>query len=414
MALRLVDLSLFRQVPHSVKPWVYNSESWRLSRDSGLQFEHHSHLAFLEDFTDQLTLGGAGAVYKWVHVVSPHGPLVTSPDCSFSGGVIDYTRENFVNQSRCTLRAVGRFLDRLEKLGVYESSLILIHGDHGGSVPFLMRSADGKSVESTELGLRYPGAPLPLVLVKPAGAAGPLLTSNRPVQLLDVAATVCDGLGLDHPFAGLSMFEERPKNLERRYYSSRALKHDAVVKDYFDEVVVYTSRGSVYDEAAWSRGESVANTFRQRVLEADYRWGSVIEFGRNGNSRPYQGTGWARPTRSTTSSSLARSTLVMNLAPTTRAVELAAAVRAHLPPQGSGTQNVIVSVAGHEAGRWTISQAGFQQVKVIIPAEYLVSDGPTEIEFRFPDAVRVVRPGERVHGRMDAMAFRSITLREID
>lgn len=411
-ALRLLDLSLFRQVPHSAKPWVYNSESWRLSRDSGLQFEHHSHLAFLKDLTGQLVLGGTGAVYKWLHVVSPHGPLVTSADCSFSGAVIDYTRANFVNQSRCTLLGVSGFLDRLEELGVYDSSLILIHGDHGGSVPFRLRNAAGEAIESTELGLRYPGAPVPLVLVKPVGATGPLRTSERPVQLLDVAATVIDQLGLDHAFPGLSMFDGGPRSLERHYYSSRAFRHDAVVKDYFDEVVVYTSRGSVYDETAWTRGATVVNSFRERVVDSAYRWNSTIEFGREGNSRPYQGTGWARPTQSSTSSSLERSLLTINFAPTARAIELVATVRAHLPKGVPGIQNVLVSVGGREAGRWKISRRGFHQESMLIPADHLVSDGPTEIEFRFPDAVRTVRPGERVHGRMEAMAFRSIAFRE--
>ncbi len=413
-ALRLVDLSLFRQMPHSVKPWVYNSESWRLSDDSGLQFEHHSHLAFLNDLTDQLALGGAGAVYKWLHLITPHGPLATGADCSFPGAAIGYTRENFINQSRCTLVEVRGFLQRLKELGVYESSLILIHGDHGGSVPFLMRTAEGRSVESTELGLRYPGAPLPLVLVKPAGAAGPLRRSDRPVQLPDIAATVCEQLALDHPFPGVSMFEEPPMDLERHYYSCRSRRHDAVVKDYFDEVVVYTSRGSVYDEASWTRGESVVNSFRGRVLDSDYAWNSIIEFGRGGNSRPYQGTGWARPSRSSTLSSLERSTLLVNFAPTTGSIELAASVRARFPAGKSGTQTVIVSVAGREAGRWRVSGGGFHEEIVTIPAASLASHGPTEIDFRFPDAMRIVKPGRRGPGRKVAVAFRSIAFREIE
>lgn len=63
-----------------------------------------------------------------------------SPDTSGSLGILNTpdTRRryyaSYLEQLRCTRRAVQEFLEDLQKIGVYEDAMIIIHGDHGSRI----------------------------------------------------------------------------------------------------------------------------------------------------------------------------------------------------------------------------------------------------------------------------------------
>jgi len=78
----MLDLSLFRCAPHFVKGAIYNQQAWWVSSAildlSGLVHKHFSGNEFLSHFTEKSSLGRDGAVYKYIHLITPHPPLVVA------------------------------------------------------------------------------------------------------------------------------------------------------------------------------------------------------------------------------------------------------------------------------------------------------------------------------------------------
>lgn len=86
---------------------------------------------------------------------------------------------------------VGRSLDRLKVMGVYDSSLIVVVGDHGHFLS-AMAGNDAPDFASHEKGLvyRWAGMYNPAMLIKRPGAKGPMRFSAAPLALQDVRAII--------------------------------------------------------------------------------------------------------------------------------------------------------------------------------------------------------------------------------
>ena len=127
-----------------------------------------------------MQVGGEAPVYTFMHLVTPHPPLVTEEDCAYASQPRADTQEGYTAQARCALAAVGSLLGRLRELDLYDSSAIVVTSDHGWDV---LSPADHPL-----RGIHTPAGPLdriatdaaPLLLVKPAGAQGPLRTTGAP------------------------------------------------------------------------------------------------------------------------------------------------------------------------------------------------------------------------------------------
>lgn len=259
----LVDLSLFRQAPYFLKSSLYNRGLWRLTGNQGSdpaqQFSHFAHLSFLQDFTDRSSRGDAQPRYKFMHLVTPHAPLVSAPDCSFAGENRERAPQSVRDQSRCVMKAVIAFLDRMRELGVYDNSTIIIHGDHGGSQAFPMLAGNGTPTNSHESLDRVWGNPLPLVLIKPPANQGPLQISDRPVSLVDIPATVASFLDIPHEFPGHAMFSREEPPAVRHFWRGGPRRNEAWQQDRFDWFEALEVRGSVYDVEAWRSGKTSAD-----------------------------------------------------------------------------------------------------------------------------------------------------------
>lgn len=414
-ALLLADLSLFRQSPHFLKAWIYNGQSWLFSSlasdDEALRFEHFAHLAFLDDLTGDLSTGRPRPVYKLMHLITPHAPQVVGDSCGFAGEVLPYTRENFKRQSKCTLESILRLFEEMRNKGVYDSSVIVVHGDHGGGVSFTMSTREGGSINSKESRHRLWGAPLPMVLVKPRATHGPLHVSRAPVELPDIPATLASLLGWEETFPGRSMFDIREDERRvRSYYWSSLHRTDAFAKDYFDSLLEYRIEGSVFQEASWSRGAAV----RSRTLNdlSAYVWNSRIEFGLDGNSKPYQLAGWV--TAGTNFFTWTQGDLATLRIPVDRidgSVTLEVEVKPLLKEGVLDSQRVDVLIDQRKVGEWRVTHEGFHKETMAIPADWLV-EGELELGFKFQDARAPVDLGINNDERKLALAFHSVLLRQ--
>ena len=113
--------------------------------------------------------------YTFVHLLLPHSPHVLRSDCSQGEGLTDLKQ-----QTECTLRLVGRFLQTLRGLGRLDDSVVVIHGDHGSGYGL----REGRLVSDPTGDLRT------LLLAKPVGSRGPMRALPGSASVVDVVPTL--------------------------------------------------------------------------------------------------------------------------------------------------------------------------------------------------------------------------------
>lgn len=270
-AARLLDLGLFRLAPHWLKPAIYDDQRWLLQRwvakSDLLRFPYFTHNAFLADITRRLAADRAAPVYKYIHLMTTHAPFVVNPDCSYAGRTLVRVRETVTAQSQCSLAFVVALLERMKQAGVYDNSLIIIMGDHGGHIPPHRYREGSFEQGGATFVLRSDlvGLATPLLAIKPPGATAPLRVSTALSSSTDVAATIDALLGLDAGMPGRSLFDPaRDPAAPRHFYGYQWSKLDPV-SDYIAIVMQYLVTGSAYDIESWSVGEYYPAPDRDRA-----------------------------------------------------------------------------------------------------------------------------------------------------
>jgi hypothetical protein len=284
-AALLTDISLFRHVPHFVKPLIYRRQTWLLSRLArrlregagppggreqnpvlepgafrgfgrdllglGLDFK------FLNEFMRDARLAGSRPVFKYYHWHAVHPPL--GFDENFAVTRPEFGRAAYVSQAKGCLKMVGLLLARLKELGVYDRTLILVMGDHGcgRTTDLLVNPQDGPHSRMLAKGNPYQRFPYvksracPLLLVKPRHSRGALKASLAPVSHLDVIPTILADLGIPaRGFSGQPVFSVA--EADRRQRRFLAYSWNGGLGDFLTPLVEYRIAGPCWDDASWS------------------------------------------------------------------------------------------------------------------------------------------------------------------
>ena len=254
--VQLLDLSLFRHVPHGVKASVYNEQAWLLESwySEGRRARNarpSNHAAFLEEFADRMTIVRDEPVYTFIHVALPHPPYVVNKDCSFIGPQ-RASRPTYAAQGRCALTVVQKLFDRLRALGVYDRTVIVLTSDHGWNRLRPDHPLEGiRTAAGTlnEVAVRA----MPLLAVKPAGSSGPLKTSYAPTAITDIPATILDLVGIPNDqLPGTSALQIEDGASRRRTYARHSWGNADWGRTYFRLLHVFSVDGRVTDPNAWS------------------------------------------------------------------------------------------------------------------------------------------------------------------
>jgi hypothetical protein len=377
-ARQLLELALFRHVPHTVKaevtrrPDTFYRALWMDRQESPAQVRRHeaaNSVAFLEQYTSNMSLGRQRPVYKLLHVGVPHRPIVVDRECRFIG-ITDMSRQSYTDQSRCAIKLVAAVLDRARALGIYDSSLIIVSSDHGTDLDPLGFNGTSESLS------RVPGPTtvrLPAIastakavmLIKPPQRTGPIVVSNAPTSHVDLPSTILDILGLPGASPDGLMLRRDPAQPRTRTYGMYN-PHVRFPKAYLDRVDALTIDGPVIDAKSWN----VQRLIWRPDLRLDAR--DVDAGSRSGNA--YFGPGWSLEKREAAGSS-GEITFVQAL--TNRAVISASlpagavelALRASSPADG-GPQSIGVEVDGRPAARLDpAGRVGYRDMAIAIPAD---------------------------------------------
>ncbi len=254
-AALLTDLALFRVAPGPLKQTVYNDQQWRVARwaasDRSAQFRYFTTASFLERFTDSMRADVDAPVYKYLHVMNTHEPMVVDEDCEFAGRTLTSERRNLLIQSRCSMDSLAQLLDRMKTLGIYDSALIVIHGDHGGWVGTRRQGPDVVLPDGKVMGKWVRSLASPVLAIKPPHASGGITTSDTLASLLDIPDTMADIMAWDRDFGHLSLVNAGNDGDRTRIFRFYFFKKNAWQVEYTGPIWEFGIDGSHY-ESAWT------------------------------------------------------------------------------------------------------------------------------------------------------------------
>jgi len=257
-AAKLLDLTLFRSSPHFLKKYIYNDQLWLFQsfsheqKYSGLQFFEDTN--FLRSLRNKLTTDRDNPVYKYLHLMLSHEPIVTNSQCQYAGRTQHLERENVIIQARCGLIEVLGLFEQMKKAGIYNDTLIILMSDHGSWVtPKDLRgilSSDGDTMKILKPNLIAQA--MPLLVIKRPGKSGNLRISDAPSWIIDTALTIADDMGLNTMFNGSSVFKLKEDAERDRQFFGYDYRINELAGEYLNPIQEFNVNGKVDDSASWN------------------------------------------------------------------------------------------------------------------------------------------------------------------
>lgn len=417
-AALILNLVLFRYAPHFLKKSINSMQILmpflQLDKKDRKQYEaarHFAHRAFLQDLIDNMSVSRSKNVYKFVHLTTTHWPIVLDENCEYAGEILPFTWENIKVQTKCSFDHFIKLLDKLRLLGIYDSSFIILHADHGyWKIPDSANQAkisnsDTKiyrnAVNDKEQFAKIVCSSLPLLAIKPPFGKGPLMTSNVQAALTDIPATINAILDLNYEFKGKSVFDidsGEIREREFRYYEKLNRQGDK----YFDRMDEYIIKGSAFNRASWHYIGTVLPKSAYKTQKIDIglckdsrflRSGWSLNEGRSEDGLTFK---WA----------LGSSASIHIGLPKSEKVLLTANMKTL---RFSNAQNITIKVDGSEIGNWALSPSWkWEKHSIIIEPDENRPD-VSVVEFMFSQHKEPVEKDKRPL----AVLFESITLSEI-
>lgn len=187
---KTINLSLFKLSPHFVRKIVHNDHRWlfqNLEKQKNFGSPRlQESLSLLKRLKKYWTANNPKPVYRFIHVLLPHGPFVLNQNCEQILNKMP-EKERYVQQSQCTIKLLGGMFEKLKELGAYDNSLIIVAADHGSRLKdrliedhrsfnlasraypvFLMKDKDSRGA-LREVSEATSGADVPRLLLKSLG-----------------------------------------------------------------------------------------------------------------------------------------------------------------------------------------------------------------------------------------------------
>ncbi|HEX7927950.1 MAG TPA: sulfatase-like hydrolase/transferase [bacterium] len=236
-AAELLDIALLRAAPHLVKPAVFRDGEWLFSGISLLRASdtHLSNLA-LDALAEELQVDAKRPTAKFLHLFNTHPPAQFTANCRYTGRT-QWTRASVEGLDRCALTHLTALLEKMKQAGIYTNSVIVVTADHGSYLP--REGAAAMAVRAN-----------PVLLIKPAGATGPLRTSTVQASLVDIPATACALTKACAWPVGSNVFTLKPGDRER-VFVNYVWKSDGWSMTVLPILGRYHIRGPLLDTNSW-------------------------------------------------------------------------------------------------------------------------------------------------------------------
>lgn len=198
---------------------------------NGIEYAHQDLLTF-NTRTQEVEVTSGPPRFKLIHLTGAHAPYQLD-------GNLEWKNAGYLGQAEASLSPVKNLLTEMKRAGVYDSSMILIVGDHGGLVP----------IGFSTFPLSHHGQPL--LLAKKSGQRfEEMRISDTPVTLGDIPRTIAEETGISVEYPGRSIFDDIPQNRTRNYFF-HTWEHQYWSRDYLPALYEFEVNGLGRDSSSW-------------------------------------------------------------------------------------------------------------------------------------------------------------------
>ena len=189
--------------------------------------------------------------------IIPHGPFMFDCECNYRGKYIGTTSEAYYEQVLCSSQLVTKFLKKLKDLDRYDSSLIIIMGDHGSG---WAGAINGGEKDPSALNKEYMSwsksmvisraSALLMVKLPTTNSETNFRTSDRETQLVDIYPTILSAIGHNEKIPlniqGVDVFD---KTIPERGKSITFFKPSRVIDPYNADVydLIHSKKDGIHD-----------------------------------------------------------------------------------------------------------------------------------------------------------------------
>jgi hypothetical protein len=280
----LYDISLFRYLPHFIKPLINNNNKWFLYQyasrfnvsqlaisrkikdkipNANPRMLVNNNLRFIFQMLENSRTEQTNNCFKFFHIEGMHVQLelddkfnITSENTKSTGS---YNRINYIKEAVSVMKITGMFVNELKRIGTYDNSMIFIIGDHGSGRTGDMYINSGLSkdilskFEYNNYNFQFSKARgIPFMMIKPFNKKGPLQTSGAPAALYDIPATICDGLNIPSSFNGKSIFKLAENENRTRFHRSYDFL-GSTRRYYLGPMTEYEINGNSWLNSSWKK-----------------------------------------------------------------------------------------------------------------------------------------------------------------
>ena len=132
--IQTLNMGTFLAVPDIIKSAIYRDGNWFFG--SGLKGDNLSadNQYMLDEFDfilDRLSTGGNKPTYRFFHSLLTHSPIKFNKRCKAYSKNPERSYESYLPQDECGLRLASKVVKKIQELGVYDNTMIIISSDHG-------------------------------------------------------------------------------------------------------------------------------------------------------------------------------------------------------------------------------------------------------------------------------------------
>lgn len=281
----LFDIVIFRHMPHILKPLVFNKHKFLLKPlflTKSHVLEPEIDLTVFESLIKNSVVGDNGAHFKFLHFWGMHPPAMV--DCNCEPREATHQREAVEEQGECMIKQVGRYLQRIKELGVYDQSLIILVADTGSKYSISPQVEGGGNNEIPEF---VRSSAHPVIAIKDFDKQGEFHISDVPVSLLDIAPTVLSSLGYyKTDTEGFDIFSiNLNQNRSRRFFYYKGAE-EARLK-VIPQMQEFIIRGFIRNKSSWEIGRQYFSREKNEQTTM-----SFVDFGEPEASK-FQDLGWS-------------------------------------------------------------------------------------------------------------------------
>lgn len=223
----LVKTALYRDAPWLIKPWFWyytdeinDSMVLKSSEDESsvlYQIKDPAYYQKLKSTGLELVEDDTEGAFRFIHMLGAHYPYTMDEN----GNEVGEMNTSHQQQARGSLMIVDTYLDEMRRLGIYDSSTIIITSDHG-----YWNLTPDEIIQPSS----------PLTLVKPSTDASqgqqPMAISDMPVAHGDLLPTIIEAIGGDSTKYGPTVFDIHDPNRKRYFYNTTSDgKHDTGIRE---------------------------------------------------------------------------------------------------------------------------------------------------------------------------------------